>query len=262
MACGSFPVGPHLPRRHGFLFNLTRTYTHVCLFLILAERELPFKWRRPWDFSNPHPDYFLLSATRLVVLFSTIAGPSKEQVSRFSNLPKYPARQYHARNMTNEVVKTCGGAAATSLSADRRNMAALLALVLYHLCIKMFWRSLYATIPQVEAEGWTNTFNGTALFLFCLDALVQVAFMETLQPISKLLDPEKNHLGCGAAFVAAYTLWFLPSATTMVEIFQVGTWVTFVFNVGCLAELRLGMFGKGMDELVDNWQAYQGARKA
>lgn len=166
--------------------------------------------------------------------------------------------------MANEFAENTdtGNAAATSSSEDRRNMTNLLTLVLGHLCVKMFWRSLYATTPQVKTEGEHCAFTLAAAALFFTDAAVQFFFMESIRLVSKSRDLQLRHIRGGIAFVSVYTLWFLPSATTMTEIFRIGTWVTFVFNVGCLVELRLGLFGKGVDALVDSWQVDQGARQA
>ncbi|KAK7714060.1 hypothetical protein SLS64_004157 [Diaporthe eres] len=164
-------------------------------------------------------------------------------------------QDYHAIDVANEFAENIdtGNAAATSSSEDRRSMTDLLTLVLGHLCVKMFWRSLYAIIPQVETEEDQIAFGVAAMSLFFTDALVQFFFMECIQLVSKSRDLELRHIRGGIAFVIAYTLWFLPSATEMIEIFRIGTWVNFVFNVGCLVELRLGLIRKGVDALVASW---------
>lgn len=187
-------------------------------------------------------------------------GPSNSSRAEFSTfqsskIPRAPVRHhYHATGMTNEVTINTGKAATTAPAEDRRYIADLLTLVLGHLCVKMFWRALYATNPQVNTEREHFAFIFAAVVLFIIDAVVQVSFVDDIRKVAKSLDPEHRHNRCGIAFVIAYTLWFLPSATTMIEIFQIGTWVTLVFNVGCLVELRLGLFGKGVDALVDSWQ--------
>lgn len=131
-----------------------------------------------------------------------------------------------------------------------------------HLCVKMFWRSLYATIPQLVTERERVAFMCAAVVLFLIDTVVQFYFSDELQLVSKSLDPEHRHIRCGIAFIIAYMVWFLPSSPTMIEEYQVGTWATFVFNVGCLVGLRLELFRKGVDALFDIWQAIQGARQA
>lgn len=157
--------------------------------------------------------------------------------------------------MTGEIARETGKPAVQSTSSERKpNLIVLLALILMQLCIKLFWRSLCAAVPQVESDAAQNALAFTGIFLFAIDCSVQAHFMHfmgALQWTGEYQYPDHAQVGCGATLVAAYTLWFLPSATTMLEIFRVGAWVNFVFNIGCLAESRWGFFREGANALSD-----------
>ena len=121
--------------------------------------------------------------------------------------------------MAGQVARDTGTAAVTHPSADRQSFAVLLVLVLGHLCIKLFWRCLNAAIPEIESPNAQDAVVFVGVILFITDALLQNAFIQDLERFTQ--SPPFRYLGFGIMLIAAYTIWLLPSATTMIEIFRV-----------------------------------------
>jgi len=148
--------------------------------------------------------------------------------------------------MTGDCARNTGRTAVTGPSADRQTFAALFALFMGHFCVKMYLHSLYATILQIDADPshWFSMFS-----IIILNLAVNRFFAQPRHSVSNGTD--LFQLVCGGAFIVAYNLCFLSSATTDVDILRIGTWYTFVFNFGCLAELKLGMVQKLAYTLAD-----------
>ncbi|KAG8164781.1 hypothetical protein KVR01_005056 [Diaporthe batatas] len=138
---------------------------------------------------------------------------------------------------------------------SREDDALRYSLFLTQVCIKMFWRSLYAVVvvTQKKTEDDDIIIYILTSILFAADAIVQMALVVQIFDYrkEKPTHPLVSHAGCGAAFVFAYTLCFLPAAASIMDVFRVASWIGFMFNLGCLVELELGPFQKCVVALTD-----------
>lgn len=137
----------------------------------------------------------------------------------------------------------------------REDDATRYALFLTQVCIKMFWRSLYAV-----AAGSQEMTTDEETFIYLLstalaaaEILVQAFFVDNTFGFSKqkTTGPLVCYAGCGVAFVFAYGLCSLPSVASIIDVLRAASWVGFVFNFGCLVELGLGPFQKCVVALAD-----------
>jgi hypothetical protein len=109
------------------------------------------------------------------------------------------------------------------MAGDRQTFAALFALFMGHFCVKMYLHSLYATILQVDADPshWFSMFS--IIILNLADLVVNHFFAQPRHSVSN--GTHLFQLVCGGAFIVAYNLCFLSSATTDVDILRIGTLV-------------------------------------
>lgn len=146
-----------------------------------------------------------------------------------------------------EVVRNIGSSADLQARAKREAVTQLPAMVLIQLCIKMFWHSLYAAVPQMDSQDAKGFATIVGLILFFADLAIQVLLTDALSLVSESHYHTRSQAVCGAALMVAYSFYFLSSATTVLEISKIGTWVNFVFNVGWLVEMRWGFSQKVAD---------------
>lgn len=102
-----------------------------------------------------------------------------------------------------------------------------------------------------------------AFVLFWLEIYFMVNFIKEFQRILASQAPNDYYgVPCAIFFVSFYILCILPAAKTVTEVCQMLSWVSVVWNIGLVVELKLGPFRKMDDALADMRRAILGERQA
>ncbi|KAJ0121770.1 hypothetical protein J7T55_008937 [Diaporthe amygdali] len=132
----------------------------------------------------------------------------------------------------------------------KQAVANYLAAILGHLCVKLLWRSALAHASEVKGELAVFGLILLVIVLFMIDVHIQVSFQNVVMPTTGSGAAGTNKAGGGAALVVAYIIHCIPFANSILDVSKIVVWVNFVFNVGCVMEMRWGLFQKVVNKIA------------
>lgn len=136
---------------------------------------------------------------------------------------------------------------------NKESTAGYLCSYPFHLCVKALWLGTFRMAARTKpvTRDSVEGFMLLMLVLAAADVVLQVRFLGALERAGGGQPGAASfRLGSGAWLALAYILGCLPLATSPFVCFEMFVFVNFVFNAGCLLEVRFGPFERVVERLV------------